>query len=262
MKGNKIDDLFRERLASDKITPPAGLWDKVEGNLDGKRKGVYFWLGIAAGILILLTVGKLVIDNGQEQQISKEALQASKAIETPKIALEKNQAVIPISPSKEQNLLEKREDIMAPQVISAPIMKTQRNLVANISLPQKTTLLSPLEEKPIDQRDLVSAIAKIDINQSLTMNTRIVLRQPTILAFPSQNVSNAHMDLSAVEIQKKRKFGMLDGIISIAKGVNSAKETLSEIRTLKNDFVSKELKYGSKAETEPEEKSTNFKDEN
>ena len=55
---------------------------------------------------------------------------------------------------------------------------------------------------------------------------------------------------------------MLDAILTLAKGVNNAKETLSDIRTVKNDFVSKELKYGMSTETEPEVKTPNSKDEN
>ncbi len=76
------------------------------------------------------------------------------------------------------------------------------------------------------------------------------------------DVSMAEYDVVSIETSKKRKFSMLDGIVSLAKGVNSAKETLSDIRTVKNDFVSKELKYGISTETEPEVKTANSKDEN
>lgn len=51
------------------------------------------------------------------------------------------------------------------------------------------------------------------------------------------------------EVKKSRKFRMLNGIISIAKGVNKSKLGFEDIRNAKNGFVNDELKYGTK-ETE------------
>ena len=48
------------------------------------------------------------------------------------------------------------------------------------------------------------------------------------------------------EPQKKKKFSLLSGIVTVAKGVNSGKLALSEMRKSKNDFFNNDLKYGSK----------------
>ena len=63
-----------------------------------------------------------------------------------------------------------------------------------------------------------------------------------------------------IDMQNKKKFSMMDGLISIAKGVSKTKETLSDLRTAKNEFVTNELKYGS-IDQEEEENIPNFKQE-
>jgi hypothetical protein len=63
-----------------------------------------------------------------------------------------------------------------------------------------------------------------------------------------------------IDMDRKKKFSMMDGLISIAKGVSKTKETLSDLRTTKNEFVANELKYGS-IDQEEEENAPNFKQE-
>jgi cytoskeletal protein RodZ len=259
MKGNEIDNLFREKLGPQKITPSADLWNKVEGNLDNKKKGIYFWLSIAAGILIIFTIGKLALNNSTDQANNPE-LQANVKVEIPT----KDKEAEPV-PAKSNDTTEKdpKTTESKPAIVS-PIVKVQdptNQLVAKVvsDAPQKS-----LMNENVDQsinRALVVSINKIDISQSLALSASININKPIVMPLSILDVSMAEYDVASIETSKKRKFSMLDGILSLAKGVNSAKETLSDIRTVKNDFVSKELKYGISTETEPEVKTPNSKDE-
>lgn len=259
MKGNEIDNLFREKLGPQKITPSADLWNKVEGNLDNKKKGIYFWLSIAAGILIIFTIGKLALNNSSDQTNNLE-LQANAKIETP--ADNQKDALIAKSndaTEKEPVTTASKPDTFSP---SLKALDPTNQLVAKVvpDVPQKT-----LVNENVDQsmsRVLVASISKIDISQKLALSASINLNRPMVMPLSIMDVSVAEFDGVSIEPSKKKKFSMLDGILTLAKGVNNAKETLSDIRTVKNDFVSKELKYGMSTETEPEVKTPNSKDEN
>ena len=260
MKGNEIDNLFREKLGPQKITPSADLWNKVEGNLDNKKKGIYFWLSIAGGILIIFTIGKLALNNSTDQANNPE-LQANVKVEIPA----KDKEADPV-PAKSNDATEKEPVTTAskPDTFSPSLkaLDPTNQLVAKVvpDVPQKT-----LVNENVDQsmsRALVASISKIDISQKLALSASINLNRPMVMPLSIMDVSVAEFDGVYIEPSKKKKFSMLDGILTLAKGVNNAKETLSDIRTVKNDFVSKELKYGMSTETEPEVKTPNSKDEN
>lgn len=263
MKDNQIDNLFREKLGTSKINPPAGLWDKVETNLDGKKKGIYFWISIAAGLLILFTIGKLALDNTFEQKVPAQELQASAVIESLEPKPEQDKSTVIIAADKNQPFDEsnRKEDTSSAKVIVSPIATSNTNLVATNDSGLKNGPHGEFKNEVTLDNNLMQSIAKIDINKSRFLESNLILDKPIVMPLSLRNISNAEFDLSDIDAPKKRKFGMIDGLISIAKGVNNAKETLSEIRTVKNDFVSKELKYGTNVETEPEEKQPNTKDE-
>ena len=59
MKDNHpIDNMFREGLASRKMTPPAGAWAAIEANVQekGSKKGLFFYLAIAASVSLVCAV--------------------------------------------------------------------------------------------------------------------------------------------------------------------------------------------------------------
>jgi hypothetical protein len=60
-KQNNIDELFSDKLKNFETTPPLSVWEKLEKNLDRKRKTrVWIWIygtGIAASLLIAFSTG-------------------------------------------------------------------------------------------------------------------------------------------------------------------------------------------------------------
>ena len=51
----------------------------------------------------------------------------------------------------------------------------------------------------------------------------------------------------------KKKFSLMSGIVSVAKGVNEGTKALSEMRKSKIEFVNSELKYGSDQDQSPQQ---------
>ncbi|MEQ6122404.1 hypothetical protein [Reichenbachiella sp. MALMAid0571] len=73
MESNKIDQLFREKLASGTSTPDPQAWNDLEALLDKKKKKATFWyFKIAVSILLILACGLVTyqIFSGEEEVMS------------------------------------------------------------------------------------------------------------------------------------------------------------------------------------------------
>jgi len=73
MKSNKIDELFRGKLAHFQKAPAPGSWEKISGALAGKRRILYWkWGSVAAAIAIVgLSVAFLVYKNHPDEPLSE-----------------------------------------------------------------------------------------------------------------------------------------------------------------------------------------------
>ena len=254
MKGNPIDDLFREKLGNHKIAPPANAWSKIEGNLDKKKKGAFFWLSIAASVVIILTAGALYINQSEKSGADLEQLQANKEVKNEVIKTPHQKDVDTPSKEKENTKDQSQEkeadssiQIIQPQQITAP-----SKLTAQVDTKPTVDII-----EPADQSRVIINIDKIDIAQTLSVNTSVDFDYLKPMPLPLKDYTDESFE---IDMDRKKKFSMMDGLISIAKGVSKTKETLSDLRTTKNEFVANELKYGS-IDQEEEENAPNFKQE-
>ncbi|CAI8357853.1 MAG: Uncharacterised protein [Polaribacter sp. SA4-10] len=67
MKTNKIDNYIKNTLKSRTITPVASAWERLSAQLDAqpekKKRGLFFYMGIAASLLALVSVGVQLFSN-------------------------------------------------------------------------------------------------------------------------------------------------------------------------------------------------------
>lgn len=254
MKGNPIDDLFREKLGNHKITPPANAWSQIEGNLAKKKKGAFFWLSIAASVAIILTAGALYINQSEKSGADLEQLQANKEVENEAVKTPDQNNIDTPSKEKQNTKDQSQEKETAPSI---QFVQPQQ-----IAAPSKLT--AQADTKPtvdiietVGQSRVIINIDKIDIAQTLSVNTSVDFDYLKLMPLTLKDYTDESFE---IDMQNKKKFSMMDGLISIAKGVSKTKETLSDLRTAKNEFVTNELKYGS-IDQEEEENAPNFKQE-
>ena len=61
MKSNKLDNSIKEKFANRTFTPSASAWERLSDKLDErpkkKRKGWFFYIGVAASLALLISVG-------------------------------------------------------------------------------------------------------------------------------------------------------------------------------------------------------------
>ncbi|WP_421976899.1 hypothetical protein [Roseivirga seohaensis] len=252
MKGNPIDDLFREKLGNHKIAPPANAWSQIECNLAKKKKGAFFWLSIAASVVIILTASALYINQSEKSGAHLEQLQANKEVENEAVKTPDQKDID--TPEKENTEDQSQEKEAAPsiQFVQPQQIAAPSKLTAQVNTKPTVDII-----ETVDHSRVIINLNKIDIAQTLSVNTSVDFDYLKLMPLTLKDYTDESFE---IDMQNKKKFSMMDGLISIAKGVSKTKETLSDLRTAKNEFVTNELKYGS-IDQEEEENAPNFKQE-
>jgi hypothetical protein len=235
MNGNRLDDLFEQKLGNHKLTPPPGSWDKIEDNLKANQsKGIALWIKIAASFILLLTAGWLMIP-AEQIAVQKQVAEIVKEVEPDLASPNNNQSKAnnaPVLSTTEEDSKIKLEpaDTNTSLLLAHSIDSKERDMI------QINPLTKRVASKEIKMLQL--EISSSDI--TLAGNYRHqVLPMDVSMTHTYSNERNE-------EVKKRRKFRMLNGIISIAKGVNKSKLGFEDIRNAKNGFVNDELKYGTK----------------
>lgn len=80
-----IDILFSDALSNYTETPPAGAWTDMEARLDGKRRRrpVFIWFWLAAGLAGLLLGSYLLLNGDKEENSITQQTEQSTPVQTP-----------------------------------------------------------------------------------------------------------------------------------------------------------------------------------
>ncbi len=250
MKGNNIDQLFRNKLDSHKSEAPSGAWNKIEAGLPQKKKrGIYFWVTMAASFTLIASIGWILLtDSENNVSINNEQLLS-----------EQDNKPTEVTPEKEQ--IEENLKLQADQNNGAPIQ-----LIEPQSREPKVLLADNLQEAINDQafveipkREVAPKTLNIDLLRPRISNSLLLANHTS---FQSININSDILLQSAVlsreefEIilnNKNQKPGFLNSIVSVAKSMNNGAKALSEIRKNKNEFVTSDLKYGVETDSEDED---------
>ncbi|MFT6871835.1 MAG: hypothetical protein ACJAVN_000839 [Roseivirga sp.] len=249
MKDNKIDDLFRKGLASHKISAPSNAWDKIESQLPKQsKKGIYFWISIAASLALVFTFGWIMISNFNSEELLNESL-SNNTVEVEKEDASPSQETPKTSPSEivtpeeinGENLvaestsdMEEKDNNIPSATVNPQILQLNAQIEASVQ--EVTTLeIKEIELIKIDQR----FAPRFEIIESIAQNNFMIDISVDLEAYLNSFPVTSELP------DKRKRFSLLSGIVNVAKGVNSGKIALSEMRKSKNDFFTNDLKYGS-----------------
>lgn len=242
MKDNKLDDLFKAGLSQNKLTPPPGAWDKIEAELPAKsKKGAEFFLSIAASLTLILSLGWIFISN-QNGQSSLNTKQQAK-VETEKPSTKDNDK----APSLNQP---QKEDNSNEMIIPVQSVQSSTNLVAQIDN-TPTVITSKTEEVLIEEKDEIILDIQFASPKSLNRSSVALIKGFKFQTSDYQESLQAFLSSqpTLTEIPDRRRFSLIGGLVSVAKGVNNTKVGISDLRKSKNEFVTNELKYGEKVDS-------------
>lgn len=173
MKTNKIDNHIKNTLKSRTITPVASAWEHLSAQLDAQpeknKRGLFFYMGIAASILVLVSVGIQLFSNNDEriplnndiviQQTNTDALDENTG-KFEKEALLENEIATIVIKDKNQDLKKsatnkkyipglKKEPIRQDLFL---INKNKENALANST--KKETKIISINEKNLSEQEL------------------------------------------------------------------------------------------------------------
>lgn len=223
-----IDDLFRENLASHKMTPPPAAWDAIEGNIssNGKRKPIYLFSAIAASVCIICASALTFISHNDNPVVNRS-----------------------------EGIIHTVEKSMISKLSSQPDGNFQINLSGKQSTEiqqQKITVIqaeintpetSSFNEKIEFSTDIHTMKRELIVSSGITND--LILKQPQF-TLPSYEISILK------EAPSGRRSRFLQSVVSMAKGVQNGQKTLSGLRKSKIEFIQDDLKYGSEKESEDE----------
>lgn len=223
-----IDDLFREGLASRKITPSPQAWDSIQGNLNqGKAGGkrIYFLTAVAASVCLLCAATWTYVKTDSSDSQDTITNQVASIDKKTSIGIELEQTP------------EFKLDLPSNSNSSQPVYIAQTSQTEVQSL--------ELSETNIPERNEV-------ILQSLDKNISLASIDPIIAKKPYFNLPNYISSPEIVEKPRGMRFNIIKSVVSMAKGVNDGKKAISEMRKSKIEFINEDLKYGSEKESESE----------
>lgn len=156
-----IDRIFREKLAANSVRPSPMAWEKLEGRLSRKKKGIAPWMRIAVTLLLLFGLTALLWLS--IQNAPKELDTVANQAPVPEI-IRQETAVTPESPTLEDQAEEENSPIEPPEVKKSPSIEVKSNLaVVQSEEPEPITKQSipvqqvtPIELPPLDTDLLVA----------------------------------------------------------------------------------------------------------
>lgn len=190
MKTNKLDNNIKKKFENRTFEPSASAWERLSVQLDEQPKqkkiGWFFYIGVAASILLLVTIGIQVFNDDTEEIIPKEEIVIS-PIDTNIIDKKIKDFVneIPIEEAlvKENNVEVEAQKKSIINVISTKeksqsrkiefkSIKKEKTVIAKVEEESKINVISTeMEKSPIKK----SKILKQDPNSTIKINANDLL---------------------------------------------------------------------------------------
>ncbi|QNM87146.1 hypothetical protein H9W90_07345 [Polaribacter pectinis] len=152
MKTNKLDNNIKNKFDNRTIEPSASAWERLSVQLDEqpkqKKKGWFFYIGAAASILLLVSIGiQLFSDNSEEITPKNEVVieQIDKVLIDEKLDKLKNEIPVEEAIVKTNKVEEKQE--VKKNIIPNNIKSKRENSIKEIIKKNNTIIVAKVEEK-------------------------------------------------------------------------------------------------------------------
>lgn len=201
----ELDDLFNSKLQNLEVEPAANLWQNIDAELDRKpkRKSIIPGLRIAAGILVMLSVGLLFlrknepVKNNLTKKITKVVLQKVDPNLTQIASLDDKNSMLLLSAKNKviKEALQKRSKNKVVITKSEIIQKQETKLVLTKILAQNKPDEDPvgLQNTPIQSR--IASVPDASISLKLQPETEMPQKlfvKPSLLATESHTIKAKH----------------------------------------------------------------------
>lgn len=181
----KFEEQIKDKLEKRSLSPSSDSWSKLAGRLDAEekktKKPVYWWLGVAAGLVILLAVTIQFLNKDEKEKIMPTIVE-EQVEDTIKKPLEEQLNTIENKNLAEENTSEDNiEPVKKPQVNAykkvaeiQPKIKTQLAGVENSNPNKSEIIVTPKKElqNTTDEAIIKTAMASA-LNELKSNNTEV-----------------------------------------------------------------------------------------
>ena len=244
------DRLFRNKLLSYAIPPPAQVWERIEKTRIGRNKRYYFL--IAASILLLVFAGLMVIDTGDRQPIQN----------------------VPISPELQQITMEEPE---RKPVVQTPGASNEVTIVESsfptspkVATPRNNSPQREIETIPHDngdndqlsatepQRPIDSMIGTQNIAQKLpteVFEETGPKRNQVIIVYSRDEANDKFLRKTIhADTQVERVHDIWQNLPDIALGIKYGGHGIGDLRQFKDDLLSLEFLAKNNSQSKADKK--------
>jgi hypothetical protein len=153
MKTNKLDNNIKEKLQNRTFQPSASAWERLSTQLDEqpkqKKRGWFFYIGAAASVLLLVSIGIQLFSDDSEEIIPKNEIIVDTPIDTSTIDKKIEQFINEIPTEKalvkvDENIDVKKEVVSIKESESHP--KKKRGVIAK---KEEKIIIAKIDEKEI-----------------------------------------------------------------------------------------------------------------
>ncbi|MEJ2881373.1 hypothetical protein WAE59_08405 [Pedobacter sp. GR22-6] len=181
MQDSEFDRLFKDQLGAAEVQPSAGLWAKIETELEPKRKRSFpvYWMAAAAALLI---VGlSLLMPEGEKIRLqAPAALSANKADVAPVVEKAMKSAGNELAPVK---AAQSTPLVIAPRLTAADIKKS----------------LEVLQPKAVNEHP----VDKVDERPAVVAKIPVQVREEVMIA--SAEVADRQMASEVKEVEQPER---------------------------------------------------------
>lgn len=232
MEPDKFEKYIKDRLDEREISPSAGAWDKISGQLAKEKssgKPLYFWFGIAASVLVLVSIGflymnrsgdvapseKIKIVTSDKDKVEKNALKddVKDLVEKPseEIVFTKKETNPVI---KENNVAVVKKNVIKEEISTERGDEALAEASAEKVLPNDNELKMLLPDSILNEKiaEVVAQVDLLELNGEITdaeVDSLLLKAQKDILRerlFNKDNSVNAMALLTEVEDELDQSF--------------------------------------------------------
>ena len=193
MKTNKLDSNIKEKFANRSIEPSVSAWERLSAQLDEqpkqKKKGWFFYIGYAASILALISIGIYSFSDSYKQVEQPKQIIVEEIIDTTSILnkIEQHFNEIPDEKAIVVTELEEKKEMQQKKkqptnVIAnnmTTVIKTKKEPIKTLATIEEDVQV--LDEKKLNKKEIIASVKEPEIIIKEKNNSRIKVNAADLL---------------------------------------------------------------------------------